>query len=215
MGASAIDSAPVRVARELGILRGIKVGELNKSWDILQTVEFIQARLPVSAAVLDMGSYASEILQSLLMLGYSDLSGIDLDPSVLNMPNQGRIKYSVSDFMATPYPSGSFDAITSISVVEHGYDPRALFAEVTRLLRPGGYFICSFDYWPDKIDTSGIKFFGMDWLIFSEQDLADMLTIAASANLVPVEPMVYERGERLITCAGKAYTFGWIALQKS
>jgi SAM-dependent methyltransferase len=214
LGASAIDPGPVRWARDLGLIRGIKVGEQNKSWDILQTVEFIKERLALDAPILDIGSYASEILQSLHKLGYSNLSGVDLDPAVMNMPNAGSIKYSVSDFMSTPYPDQSFAAITSISVIEHGYAPAALFAEVSRLLKPGGYFICSFDYWPEKIDTSTVTFFGMDWLIFSGQDIEQLAGIAATHGLEPTEPLVFDKGEPLIECAGKKYSFGWLALKK-
>jgi 2-polyprenyl-3-methyl-5-hydroxy-6-metoxy-1,4-benzoquinol methylase len=56
------------------------------------------------------------------------------------MPCADRVQYSVSDFMNTQYMPNSFDAVTAISVIEHGYEPERLFAELGRLIRPGGVF---------------------------------------------------------------------------
>jgi SAM-dependent methyltransferase len=117
--------------------------------------------------------------------------------------------------MQTPFADATFKAITSISVIEHGFDAQALLKEMSRLLQPGGYFIASFDYWPEKIDTTGIEFFGMDWLIFSRQEVADFIGQAAEYGLVPDGELHYAGQETPIECAGKKYTFGWLALKKT
>lgn len=99
-------------------------------------------------------------------------------------------------------------------MIEHGFDGRALLTEVSRLLKPNGYFIASFDYWPEKIDTSQIKFFEMDWKIFSETEVSEFISLAATYGLKSVGEINYEGNESPIECAGKKYTFGWLALQK-
>jgi ubiquinone/menaquinone biosynthesis C-methylase UbiE len=119
------------------------------------------------------------------------------------MPYQGKIKYEIINFLKTKFADNSFKAITSISVIEHGFDATALLSEVSRLLQPGGYFISSFDYWPEKIDTKGITFFGMDWTIFSEQEIINFVDQAKDFGLSPVSEM---------SC--KRYTFGWLVLKK-
>ena len=96
----------------------------------------------------------------------------------------------------------------------HGYGGQALLKEMSRLLQQGGYFIASFDYWPEKIDTTGIKSFGMDWKIFSRQDVADFIGQAAGFGLVPVGELHYDGQETPIECGGKKYTFGWLVLKK-
>jgi SAM-dependent methyltransferase len=130
------------------------------------------------------------------------------------MPYQGRIRYEVSDFKHTPFSDASFKAITSISVIEHGFEAEPLLKEISRLLMPGGHFIASFDYWPEKIDTSTTKFFDMDWIIFSKQDVDALLGVAARFGLHPVGPLNCTAGDRVIDCAGKQYTFGMLVLRK-
>ena len=44
-----------------------------------------------------------------------------------------------------PFPLGSFDVVTSFSVLEHQQDKRLAMNEVARVLKPGGIFAISFD----------------------------------------------------------------------
>ena len=105
--------------------------------------------------------------------------------------------------------------ITSISVIEHDFNAQALLKEMSRLLMPGGHFIASFDYWPEKIDTTGTQFFGMDWKIFSKDEVASFVSEAALYGFTPAGEMHYAGKDKPIDCAGKQYTFGWLALTKS
>jgi SAM-dependent methyltransferase len=148
-------------------------------------------------------------------MGYANLTGVDLNPDIRYMPYADNIRYVVSDFMHTPFENGSFEVITSTSVIEHGFNGQALLLEMSRLLRPGGYFIASFDYWPEKIDTTGIPFFGMDWKIFSKQEVLAFIQEAAAYQLSPCGEVDLRAQEKPITCAKRSYTFAWLALRKS
>lgn len=212
---SALESAPMRLLRKLGLAPGLPVGEYRKSWDVLRTLDLIDSKLPKGARILDLGAYCSEVPVSLTLMGYTDVHGIDLNPAVGRMPQAASVHYAVGNFMHTPYADASFDAITAISVIEHGYQAEALFAEVGRLLRPGGLFVASFDYWPQKIDTAGATFFDLSWLIFSEDDYDAMLAVAAHNGLRPLGEIRKGASERAVHCAGFDYTFAWTALQKS
>lgn len=214
MGVSCLPPWPLSFLRRFGVLGGINLGDRNKSWDILTTAMFIKERLPRIAPILDIGAYASEILPVLHKFGYSALTGVDLNPGIREMPYNGAIRYEVADFMATPFADSSFDAVTSISVIEHGFDPPRLLREISRLLRPGGYFIASFDYWPEKIDTTGTKIFGMDWNIFSRQEVLDFVSDAKGFGLEPTGDIDLDSGDKIIHWGGKEYTFGWLALKK-
>ncbi|HAZ14189.1 MAG TPA: hypothetical protein DCY86_15480 [Bdellovibrionales bacterium] len=214
-GLSCTSSSWERILRKLGIAKGIEVGDKVKSWDVLKAVNFIEEHILKDAPILDIGAYASELLCALHRLDYCRLTGIDLDPRVKLMPHVGTIHYEVSDFMNAPFKSESFEVITAISVIEHGFDSQSLLSEVSRLLRPGGYFIASFDYWPEKVDTGGILLFGMNWKIFSEEEVLQFLVEARARNLIPCGELALDAQEKAITYGEKSYTFAWLAVRKS
>lgn len=196
------------------MVNDIAVGELVKSWDVLKTVEFIEKHLSLGAPVLDIGAFASEILLILKKLGYSNLTGIDLNPMIVEMPDNESIRYDVGNFLETPYQDYTFAAITAISVIEHGFDSERLLTEIGRLLKPGGYFIASFDYWPTKIECTELRPFDMSWAILSKAELVQFIEDARAHGLKPVGTLNFAAKEKPIAWHGKDYTFGWLALQK-
>jgi len=213
-GVSQLRSPFGRVLRKLSHSQQIGVGDRVKSWDVLKSLQFLEQQVTPDAAVLDIGCFACELLPALHEAGFSNLSGVDLNPDVARMPYEDAIHYEVANFMQTPFDAASFAAITAISVIEHGYHQRRLLSEISRLLAPGGYFVASFDYWPEKIDTTGVTFFDIEWLIFSRDEVDSMLAEASRYGLHPVGQIVQIAGDRTISCAGKRYTFAWLALRK-
>jgi len=169
--------------KRLRLLGGVSVGDWLKSRDVLLTVKFIESRLEKSDPILDIGCFASELIVILHNLGYARLAVADLNPDIRLMPYRESIDYQRVDFMQTNFGVASFQAITAISVIEHGFQAARLLREVSRLLRPGGYFVASFDYWPGKIDTSGIRLFGVSWQIFSEAEVAQFVSDAKEFGL--------------------------------
>jgi SAM-dependent methyltransferase len=183
----------------------------RKSWDVLRALEAIRERCDRGDAVLDMGSVGCAIAPALHRRGYSDVHGIDLDPQVERMAHADAVDYRVGDMTATPYDDASFCAITAISVIEHGFQPEPLLREVARLLKPGGFFFFSTDYWPDKIDTSHIRLFDMTWDIFSADEIERFVSSAKGIGLEPHSDSfgarLREVGEPTISYQGFEYTF--------
>ena len=197
-----------------GLADGFRIGDELKSWDVLKTVEFIETHVPKDAPVLDIGAFASEVPLILHELGYSKISGVDLNPRLMQMPFAENVDYRISDFMSMPFPDTSIAAITSISVIEHGFDGHRLAREVGRLLKPGGFFIASMDYWPEKIATDGINLFDMSWTIFSASEIQQFVDVAESFGLRARGPLSFDGNEHPISCLNRDYTFGWLVLQK-
>jgi ubiquinone/menaquinone biosynthesis C-methylase UbiE len=213
-----LDCSTPRVARWLRrahLLGGVNVGLRQKSWDVLKTLEFLDRHVEKVNPILDLGAHTSEMLLSLQKMGFSELTGIDLDPEVAQMPSGGAIKYITGNLMQTPFPDESFAAVTAISVIEHGFSAPRMFGEVSRLLKAGGYFVGSTDYWPEKVDTQNIRLYGTDWTIFSKEELLNVVEEAAKYQLTPVGPIHLDARKATIRWLEKNYTFAWFAFQKS
>jgi SAM-dependent methyltransferase len=54
-----------------------------------------------------------------------------------------KLEVSVGDIAEIGFNAGSFDAIVMWHALEHMVEPEATIAEVARLLRPGGIFLCA------------------------------------------------------------------------
>jgi ubiquinone/menaquinone biosynthesis C-methylase UbiE len=147
-------------------------------------------------------------------MGFPDLTGIDLNPTLTRMPYKQIIKYVTGDFARTAFPEETFGAVTAISVLEHGFCGPKVFREVSRILKTGGYLIGSTDYWPEKVDTSGVTVYGLDWTIFSKGELLNLIKEAGNYGLVPVGQLNFEASEPTVRWFKKDYTFVWFAFQK-
>lgn len=213
-GLSCVDGWIANTASLLRLRNAPLVGDVRKSWDVLKTARFVEQQVRQDEVVLDIGARGSEILPILDRMGYRRLVGIDLDPSVIRMPWGDRIDYRTGDFMHTGLDTGTCTAITAISVIEHGYDAAGLFQEVARLLRPGGYFIASFDYWPTKLDTDAVRLFGMSWRIFSSDEVQQLLRDAGRYGLEPWGELHLDANTAPVHFEGRDYTFAWLALRR-
>lgn len=191
------------------------IGDVFKSWDVDAVIDILDQNLTKDSTILDIGSFCSEMGPCLSLRGYKNLYGVDLNPEILKQPFNDKIRYAVGNFYHTAAVDSSFDAITAISVIEHGYDPDTMFAEISRLLKPGGLFIASYDYWPDKIPTDHVVSFGMSWVIFSKKEVEDMISHANQYGMSLFnETKDLEANEPHIRYNGFNYTFGLAVFKK-
>ena len=57
--------------------------------------------------------------------------------------NAENVRFAVADATALPVPDGSADTYVSLETIEHLPDQEAFLAEVVRVLKPSGEFVCS------------------------------------------------------------------------
>lgn len=156
----------------------------EKNWDHVAAVEAIVGTTAKSARILDAGAELySNVLPSLFAYGYRDLFGINL--SFAHPARRGPIRYLPGDITHTQFPDCFFDAITCMSVIEHGVPAGAYFREMFRILKPGGILVTSTDYCPTTIDTRGKIAHGSPIKIFSKHDVEEMLKLAFEFGLEP------------------------------
>lgn len=190
--------------------------DVSKTWDSLAALDCIVKTTRHNARILDAGAELySLVLPWLYLYGYRNLIGINL---VFKRPLQrGPIRYEYGDVTQTNFEDNSFDAITCLSVIEHGVDTGAFFKEAARLLKPGGILITSTDYYSEPIDTRGQKAYGVPIRIFTRGDILSMLEEAHGYGLEPT-------GEINLDCQEKAvnwkkfqldYTYAIFTLRKA
>jgi 2-polyprenyl-3-methyl-5-hydroxy-6-metoxy-1,4-benzoquinol methylase len=117
----------------------------------------------------------------------------------------------------THLESGRFAAAACMSVIEHGVETPRFFAEVRRLLRPGGLLILSTDYWPQKLEIGGAKRFrqahGPD-RIFDDREIAELCSQAQGQGLLLADECDLTTARPVIRTDDLAYTFLVLGLRK-
>lgn len=107
--------------------------------------EALAADLDPASRVLDLGSGGGRHLDTLAAAGHR-ATGLDISARGLQVGRDrsgGAAGLVRADFRAPlPFRDGAFDAVLSIKVLNHASpdDIRLAFAEVARVIRPGGRF---------------------------------------------------------------------------
>lgn len=128
--------------------------------------------------------------------------------------NRGPIIYEYEDITNTKFKNNSFDAITSLSIIEYGVDLEEYFKEMSRILKPDGMLITSTDYWSTPIDTNNQVACGVPIHIFTTNQVLEAINISIKYSLTLIDDITLE-------CKGKAvewkclkFTFIYFTLRK-
>jgi SAM-dependent methyltransferase len=160
----------------------------EKNWDHLAAVYAILRTFPKTTAIFDAGAELySNVLPALFACGYRNLYGMNL--AFTNAARRGPIRYLPGDITRTGFADASFDAITCMSVIEHGVPLEPYFRESLRILKPGGLLITSTDYYPTPIDTAGKLAYGAPVKIFTKEDVQAMVALATSIGFETTGPI--------------------------
>jgi SAM-dependent methyltransferase len=106
-----------------------------------QLTGLVARRVAPPATVLDVGAGYGGFVRAARAAGYGAF-GVEVQPYEVAVARRiDAAPYVRGSGLALPYGDGSFDAVTLWNVVEHVPSSRALFAEVARVLRPGGVLL--------------------------------------------------------------------------
>ena len=100
----------------------------------------VAARLTPASRVLDLGCGRGGVMERLHpRAGF--VAGLDPDPRSLQEHRAQALARSSGLAETLPYADSTFDLVCCSWVLEHLADPAPIFAEVARVLVPGGHFI--------------------------------------------------------------------------
>lgn len=179
-----------------------------KNWDALGAIATVLDAVGPRAAVLDAGSARySSVLPWLRLYGLDDLVGNNLEFGA-DVRRDG-VLFRYGDITATDFPDGRFDAVTCMSVIEHGVPIEPFLAESARILRLGGVLVVSTDYDQDPPDTSRHRAYGQPVLIFSPAEVRGFVRTASKYGLALRGELALEHPERPVHWkrTGLDYTF--------
>ena len=169
----------------------------EKNWDHLAAIAAIANAIPKPGKILDAGAELySSVLPALYVCGYRHLYGMNL--SFTSAARRGPIRYLPGDITKTGFPSGFFDAVTCLSVIEHGVPVQPFFREMLRVLKPGGFLIVSTDYYSEPVDTRNQVAYGCPIRIFSRREAEETIADARACGFETTGEIAFECSERPI-----------------
>jgi len=206
-------------------------GVPQKNWDLFHMIKIIEEKVPRSGYILDVGTSGCPILEALLRRGYSNLYGIDYNLLLREKFHRvvmgalhrrdfrifcgyTPIRLKKGNFCQSSYPDNYFDAITSLSVIEHGIEWEDYFEEMSRILKPGGYLLTSTDYWYHNLPTDQITAYGYPMKVFTPSEIKQGLYIAFQYGFKKIDATIPDCVDPCVTWNGFRFTFLLFVLQK-
>jgi len=167
----------------------------DKPFDRDILVEFAR-RVGSSGKVLDLGCGPGRVTRFLHEQG-PDTTGIDLSPEMVATARSRfpELRFEMASMFELPYPDGAMDGLVAMYSIIH--IPRAgqpaLFAELRRVLAPGGWLLLAFHL--GEHDRHVEEWVGqpvdMEFLVFAPGEIETRLTDAGFTNVEPNERNAY------------------------
>lgn len=108
----------------------------------------LRAFLPAGGRLLDLGCGTGELARA-AAAGGARVTGCDIAARMLGVAAEldpgGAVEWVRLDpgWQALPFPARSFDVVVASSVLEYVADPAAVLRECGRVVRPGGFVVCT------------------------------------------------------------------------
>ncbi len=131
-----------------------------------------------NGALLDIGCGNGRFLHGMQQLGWQT-KGVEFNAGAVEVCKKSNLDVFHGDLFSAKLADASFDVVNLSHVIEHVPDPKALFIEVARILKPNGIFIIK----TPNSKALGRALFDTNWYandvprhlyLFSQKNLLEM-----------------------------------------
>lgn len=186
---------------------------------IEQLTELYQERLKPNSCILDLMSSWVSHLPSDMEFAHVEGHGMNAEELAKNPRLNRYFVQNLNDNQILPYEDRTFDAVLNTVSVQYLQQPEAVFAEIYRVLKPGGIAIVSFSNrmfyqkaiaaWRDSSDAShialvkryfgAVKGFSTPEVIANQPPMTNpLLQMMGFASSDPFYAVIAERMEVLV-----------------
>ncbi len=148
--------------------------------------------------ICDVGGYLNPLIRLFAMKGAMChiYDQIKPDTSLFEpLSYNSIIQYEQKDVCSLDCPDDTFDAVFSISTLEHVVNKRLALSEIIRVTKPGGLFICTFDVCSHDLDYQLEDSFFTDFPL-NERAVEDLLALSANSIKLPDKHQCWEFWEK-------------------
>ena len=137
-----------RIARRYDLMNTLMTGGLDDAW---RRHAVRAAHPPRDGRALDVGTGTAKLALALARaMPAGRVVGVDVAEPMLRQvrrtarrdPAIGRLQLALADALALPFPDGAFDCATTAFMIRNVADVGGAFAELRRVVRPGGRIVC-------------------------------------------------------------------------
>jgi demethylmenaquinone methyltransferase/2-methoxy-6-polyprenyl-1,4-benzoquinol methylase len=137
-----------RIARRYDLMNTLMTGGQDALW---RRYAVRAARPPRDGRALDVGTGTAKLALALARaMPEGRVVGVDVAEPMLRQARSGlhhggaggRVSLALADALALPFPDAAFDCVTTAFMIRNVADVGAAFAELRRVVRPGGRVVC-------------------------------------------------------------------------
>jgi demethylmenaquinone methyltransferase/2-methoxy-6-polyprenyl-1,4-benzoquinol methylase len=137
-----------KIVPRYDLMNHIMTGGLDIHWRKMVAKEAALLADRTSQRVLDVATGTGDLAFAIRKAGVPEVVGLDFSTEMIARAKEkaasqaGGVTFMVGDGMNLPFEDASFDACTISFGLRNMEDYTAAIAEMTRILKPGGKFIC-------------------------------------------------------------------------
>ena len=137
-----------RIARRYDLMNTLMTAGRDAAW---RRLAVRAARPPRAGRALDVGTGTGKLAAALAdAMPAGHVVGVDVTEPMLRQapapsfrrPSGGRVALVLADALALPFPDATFECATTAFTVRNVADVGLAFAELRRVVRPGGRVVC-------------------------------------------------------------------------